>query len=93
VPPETIDPGTLDDLKRQAIGRAETLGHHLQPFRAAKQDPFCYVSFCCDCRQMVIVSLEGARDRPGALYGYALEARCAGHTVEDERYLASAGAR
>ncbi len=84
MPPQSVDPGTLEDLKRQAIGRAETLGHRLQPFRAAKQDPLCYVSFCHDCRQMVIVSLEhaGSNQPTGELYGYALEARCASHPAE-----------
>ena len=94
MPPQTIiDPGTLEDLKRQAIGRAETLGHRLQPFRAAKHDPLCYVSFCHECRQMVIVSLECSGDRPGALYGYALEARCARHADEAEHGLATAHPR
>jgi hypothetical protein len=85
--------GTLEDLKRQAIGRAETLGHRLEPFRAAKQDPLCHVSFCHDCRQMVIVSLENAGSQPGALYGYALEARCANHATEHAQPLASAQTR
>ena len=76
MPPQPIDTAALDHLKRQAIGRAETLGHRLQPFRAAKQDPLCYVSFCHDCRQMVIVSLEHDSPR-AAFYGYALEAPCA----------------
>ena len=95
MPPQSIDPGTLEDLKRQAIGRAEAVGHHLRPFRAAKQDPLCYVSFCHDCRQMVIVSLADARgSQPGAgvLYGYALEARCTSHATE-EAALVSANAR
>ncbi len=84
MPPETIDVTTLEDLKHRAVERAETLGHRLQPFRAAKQDPLCYVSFCHACRQMVIVSLEHtpSTEHTGALYGYALEARCLGSAVE-----------
>jgi hypothetical protein len=95
VPPQSIiDAGTLEDLKRQAIGRAEALGHRLQPFRAAKHDPLCYGSFCHDCRQMVIVSLERFDGPRGAFYGYALEARCASQTVKGkEPSLASANGR
>ncbi len=77
--PQLIDPETLDHLKREATTRAEALGHRLQTFRTAKHDPLCYVSFCADCRQMVIVSLEhidNPHDR--TLFGWALEARCAG---------------
>jgi hypothetical protein len=92
VPPQSIDPATLEHLKRQATGRAETLGHRLQPFRAAKHDPLCYVSFCRDCRQMVIVSLQQADSPRGALYGYALEARCASQDAEHGHLLAAAGA-
>ncbi len=78
MPPQSIDPATLDELKQQAVERAERLNHRLEPFRTAKHDPLCYVSFCSDCRQMVIVSLESRVDADrGALYGYALEAPCA----------------
>ncbi len=70
------DVATAEDLKRQAIERAETLGHHLEPFRAAKRDPSCYVSFCNQCRQMVIVALDERGGENGLFYGYALEARC-----------------
>ncbi len=80
--PQTIDAEVLEDLKREAITRAENLGHRLQPFLGAKHDPLCYVSFCNECRQMVIVSLEhGGEDHKGALYGYALETRCQGHSA------------
>ncbi len=74
-----IDVTTVDDLKRRAIGRAEDLGHQLGPFQTAKHDPSCHVAFCAQCRQMVIVSVAHASNdrRPGALYGYALEAPCA----------------
>ncbi len=79
--PQTIDPETLDHLKREATTRAEALGHRLQVFRTAKQDPLCHVSFCADCRQMVIVSLEHIDDPHNrAFFGYALEARCPGRT-------------
>ncbi len=75
--PETIDIVTLDDLKRQAVARAVDLGHRLEPFRTAKHDTLCYVSFCTGCRQMVIVSLQDReQERAGRLYGYALEAPC-----------------
>jgi hypothetical protein len=82
VPPQSVDPETLDHLKREATTRAEALGHRLEAFRTAKHDPLCHVSFCADCRQMVIVSLEhvdNPRDR--ALFGYALEAQCLGRTA------------
>ncbi len=91
--PPTIDPVTLDDLKRQAITRAGDLGHHLEPFRTAKHDPLCYVSFCAACRQMVIVSLKkDADDHSGGLYGYALEAPCAAPGPGHRSDLASAHA-
>ncbi len=84
LPPYAIDhdQSILDDLKGQAAERAARFGHRLEPFRTAKHDPDCYVSFCADCRQMVIVNIErhGA-DENGALYGYALEAQCAAHGV------------
>jgi hypothetical protein len=89
VPPCTVDAITLDDLKRQAIERAESLGHRLQPFRGAKNDRRSAVSFCADCRQMVIVSLEDG----GVLYGYALETRCSVHAVGTHQSLVAAGAR
>ncbi len=75
--PQTADPITLHDLKTQATARAADLGHRLEPFRTAKHDPLCYVSFCTACRQMVIVSLQKEGDGSGRLYGYALEAPCA----------------
>ncbi len=94
MPLSTTDTVTLEDLKRQAVERAENLGHRLEPFRAAKRDPSCYVSFCNQCRQMVIVSFE---ERPAddqrALYGYALEARCAAHSDDSRHALASAPSR
>ncbi len=95
MPPQSIDVTTLEDLKRQAIGRAEALGHRLQPFRTTKHDPLCYVSFCDGCRQMVIVSLEHvpSSDHAGTLYGYALEARCAAHTVEHAEAVAASHGR
>ncbi len=89
MPPYTVDAITLDDLKRQAIERAEGLGHRLQPFRGAKNDRRSVVSFCADCRQMVIVSLEDG----GALYGYALEARCSVHAAGTHQIHIAAGAR
>ena len=89
----TLDPIALEDLKRQAIARAERLGHRLQPFRAAKHDPLCHVSFCGECRQMVIVSLEGVAERAGTLYGYALEARCATPLSVVEEASVAAGTR
>ncbi len=82
VAPLTIDAEVFEDLKREAIARAENLGHRLQPFLGAKHDPLCYVSFCNECRQMVIVSLDdGSDEHKGALYGYALEARCQGQSA------------
>ncbi len=72
--PATLDPVTLEALKSQAIARADDLGHRLEPFRTAKHDPLCYVSFCNACRQMVIVSLK--KEGAAHLYGYALEAPC-----------------
>lgn len=77
MPPQAAGVATVEDLKRQAVERAETLGHHLEPFRTAKRDPSCFVSFCNHCRQMVIVSLDERPDEQGVFYGYALEARCA----------------
>lgn len=92
--PDTIDQTTLEDLKHQANSRAGDLGHQLGPFRTAKQDPLCYVSFCVDCRQMVIVSLEKTSDdREGALYGYALEARCQAPKDDQRRTVVTAAAR
>ncbi len=94
MPQSTVESTTLEDLKRQAVERAENLGHRLEPFRAAKRDPSCYVSFCNQCRQVVIVSLE---ERPAddqrALYGYALEARCVAHPDDSHHALASAQSR
>ena len=91
---QTIDPVTLDDLKRQAIARAGDLGHQLEPFRTAKHDPLCYVSFCTACRQMVIVSVQKpAADQTGGLYGYALEAPCAASSGGHRSEGASAPAR
>ncbi len=87
MPPQSIDPVTLEDFKHQAVERAERLNHRLEPFRTAKHDPLCYVSFCTDCRQMVIVSLDGrTEDDKGALYGYALEAPCV--VTRDEHHEA-----
>jgi hypothetical protein len=93
VPLQTIDPAALEDLKRQAIARAEHLGHRLQLFRTAKHDPLCYVSFCNECRQMVIVSLEGGEEHRGTLYGYALEARCAARAAATQHTPVSADTR
>lgn len=91
--PQTIDPVSLDDLKRAAIARADTLGHRLEPFRTAKHDPLCCVSFCTACRQMVIVSIEkDCDDRSGGLYGYALEAPCAAAGAGRRSALVSADA-
>lgn len=96
MPPHTMDRTTLEGLKRQAIERAAHLSHRLEPFRTAKHDPLCYVSFCADCRQMVIISLEhGDRDGDdrGALYGYALEAPCAAHSDGHRHEMIGAGSR
>ncbi len=88
-----IDPERLESLKHRATERAEHLGHRLGPFQTAKHDPFCYVSFCRDCRQIVIVSLEQQNDdHAGALYGYALEAACAAQDATREPMLVSADA-
>ena len=79
MPPQTIDPKTLDDLRSRAVSRAGDLGHRLEPFRTARHDPLCYVSFCTACRQMVIISLQkDGADPSRGLYGYALEAPCPG---------------
>ena len=94
MPPQTVDPETLEQLKRAAILRAEQLGHHLQVFRNAKHDPHCYVSFCSDCRQMVLVNLASRGQRASALLGYALEAPCAARPAgEPSRVLATADSR
>ena len=94
MPPQSIDPATLDHLKHQAVERAARLNHRLEPFRTAKHDPFCHVSFCTDCRQMVIVALAPRpEDDQGALYGYALEAPCAVSRGERHAALVSADAR
>ena len=93
VTPQTIDPVTLDDLKRRASARAADLGHRLEPFRTARHDPLCYVSFCAACRQMVIISLQkAADDQTGGLYGYALEAPCAASSGGPRSEVASAHA-
>lgn len=91
LPPHTIDRSVLEDVKGQAVERAARFGHHLEPFRTAKHDPDCYVSFCVDCRQMVIVNIERhGKDETGALYGYALEAPCVAHSAADHRQVAAA---
>lgn len=87
-------PDVLDELKREAVARAEHLGHRLQVFRASKHDPSCSVSFCADCRQMVIVALEKNGEPRGSLFGYALEARCQGeHAAAPARPLAAVETR
>jgi hypothetical protein len=78
VSPVLLEPRAIEELKREARSRAEGLGHHLQAFRSAKNDPVCHVAFCRDCHQMVAVSLE--EDEP-RFYGYALEAACSGSAV------------
>ena len=89
--PQPIDRATLDDLKRDALARAHALGHQLEPFRTARHDPLCHVSFCAACRQMVIVSLtQEGEDRPGRLYGYALEAPCTASGAGRQSELAAA---
>ncbi len=77
MPLHATDVATVDALTRPAVERAETLGHHLEPFRAAKRDPSCFVAFCGHCRQMVIVALDERGGENSVFYGYALETRCA----------------
>jgi hypothetical protein len=75
---QVADADTLESLKQVAVARAEALGHHLQAFQAAKRDPLCCVSFCRDCRQMVLLSLAAPAGSSSALLGYALVCRCEG---------------
>ena len=93
MPSEPIERSTLDDLKRRAAERAGELGHHLGPFRSAKRDHFS-VSFCLDCRQMVIVTLEDEDgDCHGSLHGYALEVRCVAPGARSSEDSIAVGAR
>ncbi|MGE5362357.1 MAG: hypothetical protein ACM3NQ_25355 [Bacteroidales bacterium] len=100
--PQAPDPEALETLKRAATARAEELGHRLQVFRAAKQDPLCYVSFCTACRQMVLLNVTPraadthnaahSSDPRQALFGYALEAPCARAAADSGRIRETAEA-
>lgn len=72
----------LNDLKNLAVDRASRQGHQLGVFRSSRSDPERYVSFCQQCRHLVIIDLfPGPGVDRRRLYGYALEAGCPAHAA------------